>query len=76
MDAFFPINKNVKYRGWASLIQVILVYVVLCVITGLIAWFIKGIPVLNTVMNIVDWVARVYSAIGVIFAIIKAVLDK
>ncbi|MFA7672835.1 MAG: hypothetical protein WCY62_03165 [Clostridia bacterium] len=76
MDAFFPINKNVKYRGWTSLIQAILVYVVLCVVTGLIAWLVKGIPVLGSVMSVVDWIARVYSAIGVILAIVKAVLKK
>ena len=76
MDAFFPINRNVKYNGWTSLIQAILLYVVLCVVVGLIAWLVKGIPVLGAVMSVVDWVVRVYSAIGVILAIVKAVLKK
>ncbi|HNZ41445.1 MAG TPA: hypothetical protein PKJ65_06120 [Clostridia bacterium] len=73
MDALFPLNKNVKKKKLSTLVIAILLYVVLSVIVGLIQWLLRGIPVVNTVMNIVGYLVWLYSVVGVILAIFKFV---
>jgi predicted membrane protein len=55
MDAFFPLNKNVKKKNISSLIIAILLYVVLSIVVGLLQKLLGAIPVVNWVMGIVGY---------------------
>ncbi|HQM97171.1 MAG: hypothetical protein WC554_08860 [Clostridia bacterium] len=71
MDAFFPLNKNVKKKNISSLIIAILLYVVLSIVVGLLQKLLGAIPVVNWVMGIVGYLVWLYSVVGVILAIVK-----
>ncbi|MFA5342074.1 MAG: hypothetical protein WC332_09875 [Clostridia bacterium] len=71
MDAFFPLNKNVKRKNISSLIIAILLYIVLSVVVGVLQKLLGAIPVVNWVMGIIGYLVWAYSVIGVILAVIK-----
>ena len=71
MDAFFPLNKNVKKKNISSLIIAILLYVVLSIVVGLLQKLLGATPVVNWVMGIVGYLVWLYSVVGVILAIVK-----
>ena len=71
MDAFYPLNKNVKKKNISSLIIAILLYVVLSIVVGLLQKLLGAIPVVNWVMGIVGYLVWLYSVVGVILAIVK-----
>ncbi len=73
MDAFFPLNKNVKRKNISSLIIAVLLYIVLAVVVGVLQKLLGAIPVVNSVMDIIGWLVWAYCVIGIILAIIKFV---
>lgn len=70
---FFPLNNTVKPNNVASLITVIVIYVVVAAVLGALLAFIGKIPIIGIITRIVDTIVWVYEIVGIVLAILTFV---
>lgn len=73
MDAFFPLNNNVKKKKPVSLVITIIIYLVLPAILWFVQNLLGGVPIIGWVLSLISYVLGLYCLIGIILAIVKYV---
>lgn len=65
----FPLNKTVQPSEIASLVKVIVIYVIAAAVLGLLLGVLSGIPVVGLLVGIVSTLVWIYEVVGIVIAI-------
>jgi len=70
ISAVFPLTGRVVKGESASLVRVIVFYLLVCAAARVLDWLLGWVPVLGWLLRIVFYAAGVYCAAGIILALL------
>lgn len=71
INAVFPLTGNVVRGESASLVRVIVFYLLVCAAARVLDWLLGWVPVLGWLLRIVFYLAGVYCVVGIVLALLR-----